>query len=289
VISAYYDLQTADGNVEIGDAAVRSAQASLKDAQAQERAGVGTRFAVLQAQVQVANAEQQLLQAQNQRAVNTRNLARQLNFETPTAITAADTVERSGEWQFSPEDTILRAYQGRVELNQQLAIERAAKAQEAVAYATINPQLSVFWQGQAYDNLLDQVTGIYTGYSTGVQVSWTAFDGGAARAQADQAIADAKTARFRYIDILNSVRFSVENSLALLKTSDQRIQTASAALTSAEEALRLARLRFQAGVGTQLEVINADRDLTQARVNRLIAIIDYNRALAAIRRSTGTL
>lgn len=289
VISAYYDLQTADGNVEIGEAAVRSAEASRRDAQAQERAGVGTRFAVLQADVQLANAQQQLLQAQNQRIVNQRNLARQLNFPVPTAITAADTVERSGEWKVSPEETILQAYRGRVELNQQLAIERAAKAQEAVAYAQVSPQLSIFWQGQAYDNLLDQVVGIYTGYSAGAQLSWTAFDGGSARAQADQAISDAKTARFRYLDILNSVRFSVENSLALLETSNLRIQTSSAALSSAEEALRLARLRFQAGVGTQLEVINADRDLTQARVNRLIAIIDYNRALAAIRRATGTL
>jgi outer membrane factor, OMF family len=289
VIGSYYDLQASNGNVEIAQAAVRSGEASLRDAKAQEKAGVGTRFAVLQADVQLANAQQQLLQSQNQLVINQRNLARQLNFSQPTAVEAADVVEKGGIWQFSEEDTIFQALNGRVELAQQLAIERAAKANESVAYASVNPQVSIFVTGQAYDNLLDTVTGIYTGYSGGIQVQWTAFDGGSALAQADQAADDAKTARFRYIDTRNSVRYSVENSLSTLTTANLRIDTASAALVSATEALRLARLRFQAGVGTQTDVINADRDLTQARVNRLIAIIDYNRALAAIKRATGTL
>ena len=60
-------------------------------------------------------------------------------------------------------------------------------------------------------------------------------------------------------------------------------------MVSAQENLELARLRFQAGVGTQTDVLIADRDLTQARVNRLNAIIDYNRALASIQRALGQL
>ncbi|NQZ64794.1 TolC family protein, partial [Crocosphaera sp.] len=52
-----------------------------------------------------------------------------------------------------------------------------------------------------------------------------------------------------------------------------------------EEALRLARLRFQAGVGTQTDVINAQRDLSQARGNFLQAIIQYNQSLNALQRS----
>ncbi len=289
VIGSYYDLQASDGNVEIGVAAVRSADISLRDAQAQERAGVGTRFAVLQSQVQRANAVQQRIQAENQRTVNRRNLARLLNFLDPTDVTAADTVEQGSRWTPSIEDTILQAYRGRVELEQQIAVEQAAKAQEAVAYASIGPQVSIFLNGQAYDNVIDSVPGIYTGYSVGAQIQWLAFDGGAAIAQAAQSAVDARSARVRYVDTRNAVRFSVENSYSTLQTSDERINSAATALTSAEEALRLARLRFQAGVGTQTDVITAERDLTQARVNRLIAIIDYNRALAAIRRATGTL
>ncbi|MBW4698856.1 MAG: TolC family protein [Aphanocapsa lilacina HA4352-LM1] len=289
VIGAYYDLQAADGNVQIGDAAVKSAEASLNDARAQERAGVGTRFAVLQAETQLANSVQQRLTAVNQREINQRNLARALNFQVPTTVEAADPVEETGTWQLGLDETIYRALYNRVELAQQDALRRAAKANEAVAYASVAPQVSIFATGDAYDNLLDRIVGIYTGYSAGAQIRWNAFDGGLAAAQAAQAVADAKTAEARFVDTYNTIRFSVESSISSLETARQRVDSATAAVASATEALRLARLRFQAGVGTQTDVITSDRDLTQARVNRLIAVIDYNRALAAIRRSVGIL
>ncbi len=56
-------------------------------------------------------------------------------------------------------------------------------------------------------------------------------------------------------------------------------------MEQAREALRLARLRFQAGVGTQTDVISAENDLTQAEGNRVTAILDYNRALASLNRA----
>jgi len=52
--------------------------------------------------------------------------------------------------------------------------------------------------------------------------------------------------------------------------------------------LRLARLRFQAGVGTQTEVIDAETDLTRAEGNRVKAILDYNRAMASLQRATAS-
>lgn len=289
VIIAYYDLQTANGNLDIGDSSLRSADAILKDAQAQERAGVGTRFAVLQADVQRANAEQQLLQYQNDRTIRGRDLARLLNFERPTEVSAEDPIEKVSDFSPQLDNDIFKAYNQRPELRQQIALEQAAKAQEAAAYGSVSPQLGVFFTGQAVDNLLDAVVGIYTGYSAGVRIQWNAFDGGLASAQADQAIADAKSARVRYVDTLNSIRFAVESSYSTLNTANRRIDTTSRAVTSAEESLRLARLRFQAGVGTQTDVLVADRDLTQARVNRLTAIIDYNRGLASLRRALGIL
>ncbi|MBC7883499.1 MAG: TolC family protein [Anaerolineae bacterium] len=289
IITAYYNLQTADGNVLIGEASVRSAEASLKDATAQEKVGVGTRFSVLQAEVQLANARQNFLQYTNQRIVSQRELARQLNFAVPTDVNAADPIEKGENWEMSLEDTILKAYRGRVELERYLAQERSAKASEASYYASVSPQVSLFFTGQIYDNLVDPVTGIYSGYSIGAKVQWSAFDGGVALAQADQAIADAKSARLNYIDNRNTIRYAVENAYSTLLTSTLQISTATSAVVSAEESLRLARLRFQAGIGTQTDVITADRDLAQSRVNRLNAIIDYNKSIAALKRATGTL
>lgn len=288
-INAYYDLQAADGNLEITESAVRAAEATVKDAESQVRNGVATRFAVLQAEVQLANARTQGLQARSERLIRQRALARLLNFAEPTEVTAADPIQPRGTWQPDLEQSILQAYNQRQELTQQLALEQAARSQEEAAYASTGPQVNVFATGQALENLIDPVTGLYTGYNAGVQVQWNAFDGGASRALADQAIADANTARARYMDVLNTIRFNVESSYTQLSITTERIDTATRALSAAEESLRLARRRFLRGVGAQTDVLVADRDLTQAKVNRLTAIIDYNRALTSLRRALGIL
>jgi outer membrane protein TolC len=67
------------------------------------------------------------------------------------------------------------------------------------------------------------------------------------------------------------------------------IDTASVAVNQAEEALELASLRFNAGVGTQLEVLTATRDLAEAEGNLVTAVLDYNRALARLERAVSNL
>jgi outer membrane factor, OMF family len=290
VATAYFKLQTADGNVEIAQSAVRNAEASLRDAQAQERAGVGTKFDVLQQQVQVANTQQQLLVAQNNRVVAQRDLARQLNFVEPTNVLAKDPIEESGSWDLSLEDSIFQAYAKRVELPEFVAQEQQAKAQERLAYAQLGPQLSLTGAVDFAKPLgnSSNVPG-QIGYSVGAQLQWNFFDGGVAQGQAQQAVAAAKIARVNFINTNNQVRFDVEQQLFTLESSKQQIATSRQAQAQAEESLRLSRLRFKAGVGTQTEVITTENALTQAKVNLLQAVISYNQSLASLRRAVGIL
>jgi outer membrane protein TolC len=81
----------------------------------------------------------------------------------------------------------------------------------------------------------------------------------------------------------------VEKAYRKLQTSRKNIQTATFATELARENLPLARLRFQAGVGTQLDVISAENDLTIADSRRVRAILDYNRALAELERAVSSL
>jgi outer membrane protein TolC len=77
----------------------------------------------------------------------------------------------------------------------------------------------------------------------------------------------------------------VEQAYFELDSSFASIETAETGVLQAREALRLARLRFQAGVGTQTDVIQAETDLTRSERNRLLAIIGYNRALSSLQRA----
>ena len=71
-----------------------------------------------------------------------------------------------------------------------------------------------------------------------------------------------------------------------LGTNKKNIITSTQALKQAEESLKLARLRFQAGVGTQTDVIQAQTELARARGNRITAIVSYNRSLSILRTAT---
>jgi outer membrane protein TolC len=294
VARAYYNLQEADAAVEIQAAAVRNSQKSLEDAEALERAGVGTRFEVLQARVTLANNQQDLTNSQRSQFQTRRELAAILNIDENTNLLAADPIGLAGAWDLTLEETIVQAYQNRAELEEQLAERDRAQQLRRAALAATRPNVTV---GATYNVLgrisdnpdYQAVRGWADGYDAQVQLSWNFFDGGAAKAQARQRELDIGIADERFNQLLNQIRLDAERAYYDLQANFDNIQTSSLGVEEATEALRLARLRFQAGVGTQLEVINQETDLTRAQNRLLNAIIGYNRALSALQRAVSNL
>lgn len=293
VSTRYYDLQQADELVRIQQSAVRNAQASLRDAQALEQAGVGTRFDVLTSQVQVARATQDLANALSQQRVSRRQLAVLVNLAESVIITAADPVEIAGLWNLTQEQSIIQAYKNRAELEQQLAQRNINEQQRRIALASLGPQISLaarYNLSQSLDsnnnnNNLQQTQDFTDAYSLGANVTLNLYDGGEARARAREAEANIAIAETNFANQRNQIRLDVEQAYSQLQSNFENIQTASVALEQAREALRLARLRFQAGVGTQTEVIDSETRLTQAEGDRVNAILSYNRALAQLQRA----
>ncbi|HEY9649812.1 MAG TPA: TolC family protein, partial [Coleofasciculaceae cyanobacterium] len=288
VATNYYDLQEADAQVEIAQAAVTEATQSLRDAQLLEQAGLGTRFDVLQQQVQLANNNQDLTRAISQLRIARRQLAQLLNLPQTAEISAADPIEAAGDWELPLEQSIILALKNRAELEQQLVQRNINEQQRRIALAAIRPQASLFANYNIL-SVLDDDFGPADGFSLGARLRWNFFDAGAARARARQEEANIAIAENRFDEQRNQVRFDVEQAFFQLNANRENIQTANLALQQAQESLRLARLRFQAGVGTQTDVINQQTELTRARVNRLRAILDYNRALAALQRAVSNL
>ncbi|MHC0064305.1 TolC family protein [Nostoc sp. UIC 10890] len=284
VTTEYYDLQEADEQVRINRSAVENAQASLRDTQAREQAGVGTRFDVLQAQVNLANAQQLLTNAISDQQVARRQLATRLSLAQSVNIAAADPVQLAGLWQPTLEETIVRAFQNRPELQQQLAQRNIGEQQRRQALSQLGPQLSLTGNYNLIDRFDDGVS-VADGYSVGIQGNLNLYDGGAARARAAQSKANIAIAESQFGSQRDIIRFNVEQFYSQLQANLENVQTSTVALNQAREALNLARLRFQAGVGTQTEVIAAENDLTRAEGNRITAILDYNRALASLQRS----
>jgi len=288
IVRAYYNLQNADEQVRIRQKSVENNTRSLQDTQALERAGVGTKFDVLQAEVQLADAQQALQQAIGDQYNNRRNLARLLEFPANVDLSAADPIVQTQDWALTLEDTIITALKNRSDLDSTRLQKLIAQERARSLQAQLGPQVSVFANYGFADNF-SQFGGIGLGYALGARLNLSLFDGGVAQARVNQTLADQAIADNQFEQTINQIRFEVEQAFSNLQSNRQQIQTASKAVESATEALRLARLRLSAGVGTQLEVIRAEEDLVRAEVNKLRAIVNFNQAIADLQRAINAI
>jgi len=294
---AYFDLQQADDGVRIGQESVRASLVSLRDAKARYQAGVDTKLAVLQAETQLARDQQVLSEFLAAQEVARRTLAALLNLPQTTTPTAKDPSGVVGTWLASLQDSIVAAYAFREELDQALL-------DISIANSNANTQLGQAQPFLAIVNTLN--TGRNTGYfntdpvavppgnygwnvdnTLGLNLSWNIFDGGAARARYRQQKQRAQENTYRFAERRDAIRRDVETSFYELQKNNRNITTTAQEVISARESLRLARLRFQAGVTTQREVVDTQRDLTQAEVRHSNAINDYNKRLVELQRRTG--
>jgi outer membrane factor, OMF family len=279
----YYDLQNNDALIRIEEAAVEDASQTLKDAQLLKQAGLGTRFDVVSAEVELSQAQQRLITAQANQNIARRQLAETLSVSHDADLATADAIEEAGIWELSLPETIVQAFKNRAELEQFLLQREIGEENRTIALSQIRPRVSASASYGLSDDFEDNI-GFTDNYSLGLQAQWRLFDGGAARASAEQAERDSQLAATRFANQRNQIRFGVEQAYFGLESSRKNIATSTKEVELAEESLRLARLRFQAGVGTQTEVIDAQTQLTTARGNLLSSIIEYNQSYNQLQR-----
>ena len=287
----YYALQESVEQIRINQSFVDEADRNRQDAELRRRVGVGTRFDVLRADVQLANAQQALVQAQFSEEIARRDIARLLNLP-PTAGLRTTPVEKAADWKLDLEESILLAFENRAELEQQLNQAEISEQQREIALAAIRPQVNLFANYGLNLNIESPNSDfgdISDSTNFGVQLNWTLFNGGASRAAARQQEIGAMIAEEQFSETLDQIRFDVEQAFFNIQANDANIITSRSAISQAEAALELANLRLQAGVGTQLDVLSAQTELTQAQVNNVTAILGYNRALVAIERAISNL
>lgn len=284
----YYDLLLNEANLEIRTRAVAISEEQLRLNVSQEKAGTATGLDVLQSQAQLASDEQNLIDQQNNRRQAALQLAHVLNTSFAQDLSSAENrlVRRRLVSKSVPIDELLKiAIDKRPELKQYEELRLAAKRAIIVASAPLQPAV----------NLSGSVVGVAAGgsqfdpvYNINLGVTWALGGLGTrdlaniqrARWEARQASVQAKQI---FLDVFSQVRSSYNNSLS----SDKRIDRASVQIQAAEEELRIATKRMQAGIGLNIDVLNAQRDLTQARLNKARALTDFNLAQAQLVRDIG--
>ncbi len=290
-ISAYLLLQKSDEGVRIGKESVKASQVSLKDAKARFEAGLGTRLEVLEAETQLARDNRLLTKKLGDQSINRSSLSKILNLPPQITPVASTPPQIIGVWSASLEESIVSAYKLREEL-ENIRLEISINNSNAnAALASAQPKLSIFntFSNSYTDGKLASIDndGSSTTNTVGLKATWRIFDGNNARNGYYYNKEIAKVSMAKFADQRNTIRQEVEKDFIQLRTANQDIASSTREVIAARESLRLARLRFQAGVTTQREVVNNQRDLTQAEVGYSEAITAYNTSMARLNRRTG--
>ena len=298
ISTAYFDLQEADERVRIGQDSVKASLVSYRDARARFNAGVNTKLEVLEAETQLLRDRNLLTDNLGRQGVLRRNLAEILSLPQDVTPTAASPARPLGLWDSSLEESIVSAYNFREELDQLLLDISINNSRANASLAAIQPVISFVnsttatrIEGQSNQSSSGDIDmGDYTyGFqnSTALTATWSLFDGGRAQAEYRRSKQAADESRFNFSRTRNQIRREVEQSFFDLRSAIQSIDTTASEVLSARESLRLSQLRVQAGVSTQREVVDTQRDLTNAEIRYAGAIRDYNTNLARLQRRTG--
>ena len=298
ISTAYFDLQEADERVRIGQDSVKASLVSYRDARARFNAGVNTKLEVLEAETQLSRDRNLLTDNLGRQGVFRRNLAEILSLPQDVTPTAASPARPLGLWDSSLEESIVSAYNFREELDQLLLDISINNSRANASLAAIQPVISFVnsttatrIEGQSNQSSSGDIDmGDYTyGFqnSTALTATWSLFDGGRAQAEYRRSKQAADESRFNFSRTRNQIRREVEQSFFDLRSAIQSIDTTASEVLSSRESLRLSQLRVQAGVSTQREVVDTQRDLTNAEIRYAGAIRDYNTNLARLQRRTG--
>lgn len=282
----YYDLLRTCGQRDTAQAAVDVAAVRLKNTEARFSAGTVPKFDLTTAQVDLANLNQNLLAAQSRVTIAQANFNRVLGLSADTSTHVIKSAVAVETQDVDVKEATKTAIEQRPEIKMQQTSIALNKTNIALQRTAAKPNLGI---SGSYDYVSSQ------GFSTS-NISWSAvaqlnipiWDGGVTKAKVDQAFADFYAAE----DSLEQVELGISQEVAtfasVLEEAAKRTKTTAESVALAEEALRLANVRYEAGIAVLVEVTNAESQLTQARFNEVNAQYDYATALADLQRATST-
>ena len=284
VTDGYFNMLQADNIQKLSAESVTRLEDHLKNVQAQYDVGVVAKVDVLRSQVELANAKQTLIQAENAYQVAEANMNKIVGLPMDTTL-KLDNLLVYNAYDKNMDDCLAYAAEHRPELMQAKYGVDAAKGALLVARSGHMPQVSASaTQALGSDHWLGDNR---TKWYAGINVKMNVFDTGVTLSKIHGAEADLKKAEETYRDTVNAVNLDVRSNYLGLREAEKRISTTKLAVEQADEDYRIAQLRYMSGVGTNTDVLDAQVALTQAKTNYTQALYDYNTSKTALETSIG--
>ena len=284
VTNGYFDMLQADNMQKLGRESVERLADHLKNVEAQYEVGVVAKVDVLRSQVELANAKQSLIKAENAYQIAEANLNKIVGLPMDTQL-KLDNLLVYTPYENDMQYCLDYAAMHRPELEQAKQNVEAAKGALRVAISGHMPQVAATasqnWNNKNWPG--DENGNWYVGVSVGLNI----FDSGVTTSKIHGAEADLAKAHETYRDTVDAVNLDVRSNYLNLREAEKRIDTTKLAVSQAEEDYRIAQLRYMNGVGTNTDVLDAQVALTDAKTNYLQAMYDYNTCKTNLETANG--
>lgn len=286
VQSNFLSLLKARMDVKSAEDSVARLESQLKVISAFYDVGLRPKAEVLDAEVDLATAKQDLLTARNAVSTQEAQLNTLLNIPLETKVDYVGQLKHI-PFDLSLQECLTRAYEARPDLViGQKSVEAAEKDSTIAAssfYPSVDADYNYYKRGD--DPGLGRGGYSHAGqeyWSVGVSASMTLFEWGADYYDVKKADETVKQVEAQLEDTRLNAGFEVKTALLNIKEAADRIAVAQKSVEAAEEAYRMAVARYQAQVGTNTDVLNAQSRLTTSEAQLSQALADYGTAISTL-------
>jgi outer membrane protein TolC len=288
VARAYLLLLKAERIVAVQELAIANLRDHVTTAELLYRSGKVSQLDVLKAQTQLALANEELVKAKNSVTIRKQELFGAMGVDTVFDFRTVDLTEAL--WQREQarslrEDSLLSLLNRHPDL-QRADLDVQGRDQE-ISLARTDYYPSAFVRG-SYNWEDSRVLPGNKNWNFGVGLSVPVYQGGLTQASVDQAKARAEAARATKEALRQRLRVAVRTNLATLDDARSRVRSAAETIRLAEETEKVASLKYRTGKGTNLDVLDAEIVLTNARISYVQVLTDYAVASAELNFNLGS-
>lgn len=286
-IQGYYGLLAYQELQGVYHEAVDNLQGHLDNVQAQYNVGTKAKVDVLSSDVSLANAKTTAITADNNVAVAESNLNNILGLPLETKLNLADHQLPFDTYNISLQEATDYAMKYRPEVLQAAIAVQEAERNIDIANAGNRPTVAITGGNDWADNTFPGIDANKRSWKVAAGVTYSLYDGGATKAKVNQAKQDLLVARETEQKTREAVQLEVKRAYLNIRSAAQKVEETQTVVDQARENYRIQNIRYQAGVGINLDVLDAQLSLNEAQVNHIQALYDYNVGIAKLEQVMG--
>ena len=285
VIKAYYDALEARRTVDVRQETVDKYQDHYTNVSQLYAAGSKARIDVIRSSVELSNAAQNLIKAQNSYEVNLATLRNYLNVDRSEPLNLTSDFSYD-QFIIDMDACIDYAYRNRKDLLIDLYKYQQAENDIKAAKADFGPSVTLS-AGPSWSHTFKPSTSSDSDITAGATLSWNFWDNGLTRAKVQQAEASRDKAKLTLTKDQEDIDLSLRQAYYNMREAEKRLNSTGDAVKQAEEDYFIAREKYRAGEGLMLDIIDAQEALSTARLNYISAEYDYARYKATVENAMG--